>query len=407
MDPEGGRHIVQNLTSPAFAISYPFGLLGVILAMIIVRGLFRLSPTQEAEIAERLERHAKGPAPAVLNIELQNPNLNGLTISRLEDLQRHGVVISRVMHAGKISVARPDVTLQTGDIVLVVGAQTELDAFRIIAGVASTTDLRSAPANITVKELLVTQRDVLGKTVDELNLDGRMGVNITRVRRGPMEFTAVGDFPLQFGDRVVAVGESRALDQAAGELGNSPRDLNHPRLLPIFVGMALGVTVGSIPFTIPGLPVAVKLGLAAGPMIVAIVLARLGRVGRLIWYMPHSASQLVREFGIALFLICVGILAGEGFFATLTKPLGLQLLLLGTLITLLPLLIVGVVARIFLKTNFLHICGILAGSMTSPSLAFTQTMTPSEAPALAFATVYPLTMILRVLMGQLIVLLLP
>jgi putative transport protein len=403
INPTDGKSLIANLTSPAFAISYPFGLLGVILSMVLVRVLFRADPSKEAELAQQLEHPSKAPLPAVMNIELKNPNLDGLSIARLADLQGRGVVISRVLQSGKVSIARPDTTVRTGDVVLAVGPQSELEEFRLIAGTQSTTDLRAMPCNITVKEILVTHREALGKTLEELDLTDKLGVNITRIRRGTVEFAALGNRELKFGDRVLAVGEASALDQAARELGNSTRELNHPRLLPIFIGLVLGVTLGAIPVAIPGLPVPVKLGLAAGPMIVAIVLARIGRVGGLIWYMPHSASQLMREFGITLFLICVGILAGDGFFNNLNQQ-GLMLLLLGAVITMVPLMLVGLFARIAYKTNYLHICGMLAGSMTSPSLAFTQTMTPSEAPSLAFATVYPLTMIMRVLMGQLLVL---
>lgn len=403
LDPAAGSQTVRALTAPAFAISYPFGLLGVILAMVLVRAIFRASPTQEAELALQLEHPSKAPVPAVMNIELTNPNLNGVTIQRLTDLQGQGIVISRVLQNGKMAAARSDTVVRTGDVVLAVGAQPELEAFRLIAGTPSTTDLRTVPSNVSVRDILVTHREVLGKTVEEVNLADRIGVAITRVRRGTMEFTALGHLELKFGDRVLAVGEPSALDQAAKELGNSPRDLNHPRLTPIFLGLMLGVILGAIPLVIPGLPVPLKLGLAAGPMIVAIILARIGQIGSLIWYMPNSASQLMREFGITLFLICVGILAGDGFFNNLNEK-GLLMLGLGAAITIVPLMLVGIFARLVYKTNYLHICGILAGSMTSPSLAFTQTMSPSEAPALSFATVYPLTMILRVMLGQLLVL---
>lgn len=403
LDPIHGRETVLAITSPAFAISYPFGLLGVILAMVILRAAFRISPAKEAELAQLAQDSA--PAPSTLNLEIQNPNLKGVTVERLEKLQGGGIVISRVMHQGEVATARPETVLEQGDLVLAVGTPAELEEFRLIAGVVSQTDLRRVAENITQREIIVTHREALGKTVTALALSARLGVTITRVRRAAQEFTAVRNVELQFGDRVVAVGEPASLDAAASLLGNSTRELNLPRILPIFVGLALGVTLGSIPVAIPGLPMPVKLGLAAGPLIVAILLARMGRWGGLLWYMPHSASGLLRELGITLFLICVGILAGESFFSTLGSPLGLNLLWLGSLVTLVPLLIVGVVCRVVYRVNFLHACGILAGSMTSPSLAFTQTMTHSEAPALAFATVYPLTMILRVLMGQLLVLL--
>lgn len=403
---EQAPQLIRGLASPAFAISYPFGLLGVIVAMVLTRVIFRTSPAHEAELAEALERGNRIP-PSVMNVEMQNTNLNGLSVDRIEQLQGRGIVISRVMQkntAGKVCAPRPEMKVSMGDVVLAVGAPQELEAFRLIAGRQSEVDLRSVPGEITTRQILVTHRPVLNKTVDELNLQQRLGVTITRVRRGDVQFTAVGHIELQFGDRVQAVGEASSLDAAAKELGDSLRELNLPRLLPIFVGLLIGVAVGSFPVAVPGLPVPVKLGLAAGPMIVAILLARLGRFGSLIWYMPYQASQLMRELGITLFLICVGLLAGPSFFDKLFSTLGLEFLVLGVVVTLAPLLAVALLARYWLKMNYLHICGLLAGSYTSPSLAYVHEITTSEAPAVAFATVYPLTMILRVLMGQILVL---
>jgi putative transport protein len=229
----------------------------------------------------------------------------------------------------------------------------------------------------------------------------------TRVSRAGLEFTAVGTLRLQFGDRIRAAGESGALDAAATILGNSSRELNTPRLLPLFVGILLEVILGSLPLLPPAmtrLPAAIKLGLASGPLIVATILAWIGRVGPLIWYMPQSASGLLRELGIVIFLIAVGLGGGEGFFAKLHTVEGLCWLGYGAVITLAPLVLTGLFARAVLKMNYLHICGLLCGSLNSPSLAFTQTMTASEAPAVAFATVYPLTMVARVLAAQVMVL---
>jgi putative transport protein len=313
-------------------------------------------------------------------------------------------VISRVLQKGQITVARPDLPIYTGDVLLAVGPKKDLVDLQLIVGGESTVDLRTVPSKITTRNALVTHRSVLGKTVDEVDLERKLGVTITRVTRSGFEFTAVGDLRLQFGDNVRLVGEPESIAAAAKVVGDSVRDLNLPRLLPIFFGIALGVVLGSIPVFIPGLPAPIKLGLASGPMIVAIILARLGRVGRLIYYMPHSASGLLRELGIVLFLIAVGLRAGPGFFDNLFSFTGVKWLMLGALITLLPLLIVGFFAKKLFKMNYLHVCGLLAGSMTSPSLAFTHTMTSSEAPAVAFATVYPLTMIMRVLVAQLMIL---
>jgi putative transport protein len=393
----------SHFVGPAFAISYPFGLLGVILAMVLIRWVFRVSPQHEADQVDAMDRSDKPPLDA-LNIELKNPNLDGLPLSRIEDLQGDGVVISRVLHKDSLVVAKPDLKLSVGDVLLAVGPKEELSDLRIIVGEESKVDLRAMPSQIVTRAMLVTRRKVLGKTVDELDLARRRGVAVTRIARAGLEFTAIGHLRLQFGDRVRLVGESAAIDACAMELGDSPRELNVPRLLPIFCGIALGVILGSIPIFVPGLPAPVKLGLASGPMIVAIVLARIGRVGPLIWYMPTGASAMLRELGIVLFLIAVGLQAGKGFFDNLFSRTGVEWLVLGALVTIVPLLLVGIVARKFFRVNYLHVCGLLAGSMTSPSLAFTSTMTTSEAPAVAFATVYPLTMILRVLLAQLIVL---
>ena len=395
---------IAHTTAPAFAISYPFGLLGVILAMVLLRAIFRVSPQKEAdEILAQQKRERV--TPGTMNIDLMNPNLEGITVRRLEELHGAGVVISRIMHGVVVSVARPDDVLHQRDVILAVGAPDALEALRVIAGQKVEADLRILGSHIESRQILVTHDKVLGKTLNDLALSQRLGVTITRFIRGEMQFAAIGDVKLQFGDRVLAVGEPAELDEAAQTLGNSIRALNIPRLLPIFVGLVLGVTLGMLPVSVPGLPVPLKLGLAAGPMIVAIILARLGRVGSLIWYMPFSAAQLLREMGIVLFLIAVGLLAGEGFFSTLWSSTGLYLLVLGAIVTFVPLLVVGLVARIFCKTNYLSLCGLLAGSLTSPSLAFVHTMTDADAPAVAFATVYPLTMIMRVLVAQLIVLL--
>jgi len=391
---------MATLTGPAFAISYPFGLMGVILGMVILRILFRINPQKEAEALEAREKADK-PELHTLNIELKNPNLVGKTLQRIEELQGEGVVISRVLHQKAVMVAKPDLTLDMGDVLLAVGPKQELSDLCLIVGEETKLDLRAVPSGITTRQVLVTKRAVLGTAVD---VSRRLGVTVTRINRAGMEFTAVGDLRLQFGDQARLVGEPQAIAMAAKELGNSPRDLNIARLLPMFIGLALGVVLGSIPVFLPGLPAPVKLGLASGPLIVAIILSRVGRIGPLIWYMPLGASAMLRELGIVLFLIAVGLLSGKGFFDNVLGRTGLHWLLLGAAITLVPLLVVGLAAMKFFKIDYLHACGLLAGSMTSPSLAYVHTMTASEAPAVAFATVYPLTMILRVLLAQLIVL---
>ncbi len=391
-------------TLPAFAIAYPFGLMGVILAMVLLRMIFRVDPHEDDEKIKAAESSHKD-TPTSMNIQLSNKNFDGIPLNRIPSLKGDSnVVVSRIFSRGTMTIARPDTRVGLGDVLLAVGPEEELEDLRLTVGDESKMDLRAMPSDITTRKILVTHREVLGKTVGELKLPQRLGVTITRVSRTDIEFTAVGDFRLQFGDNVRAVGSAEGLDEAAKELGNSLRELNHPRLLPIFLGIALGVILGSIPVFIPHLPAPVKLGLASGPMIVAIILSRIGRIGSWIWYMPHSASALLREFGIVLFLIAVGLKAGDGFFNALGGPVGVKWLMYGALVTIVPLMVMGLLARTVFKISYLHVCGLLAGSMTSPSLAFTHTMTPSEAPAVSFATVYPLTMIMRVLVAQLLIL---
>ncbi len=392
-----------NITSPAMAVAYPFGLLGVILVMVLLRIIFRVNPEQEALLIEKANL-GNDEKLATMNVEITNVNLDGLAIAKIPAFKESDVVISRIHHAGNVEIAHDDSILHIGDVVLAVGTQSDLKKVQLIIGKETTTDLRAVATELLSRDVLVTHKNVLGKEVSELNLARRLGVAVTRISRTGVEFTAVGHMELQFGDRVRLVGPKDALQEAAKELGDSVKELNHPRLIPIFLGILIGVFLGSIPIYIPGVPGAVKLGLAAGPMIVAIILARMGRIGPMIWYMPHSASQLLRELGIVMFLIGVGLRAGDGFFNVLASPVGLQWLGLGALITFIPLMLAGLFARIFFKLNYLTVCGMLCGSMNSPSLAFTNTMTPSEAPSVSFATVYPLTMVLRVMSAQLIVL---
>ncbi len=399
---EGGRS--QAVSS--FAVAYPFGLFGVILGMIFLRKMFRIDPQKEADLLEQLEAQAASKLDT-MNIELQNANLNNLQLSEFPSIDDLGVVVSRVFRTDTgLEIARPETRIRVGDVLLAVGPAKELNELRLIVGAQSLLDLRELPSQITTRQVLVTHAAALGKTIDELDLARRLGVNVTRVSRAEIELTPTSGLRLQFGDRVRAVGDEKSLDAAAKLLGNSVRQLNLPRLMPIFLGILLGVVLGMWPVFIPGMPAPIKLGLAAGPMIVAIALSRIGRIGPVIWYMPHNASSLLKELGIVLFLVGVGIQAGAGFVHTLSNGDGFYWMALGAGITILPLMIVGFIAMKVMKMNYLHVCGLLAGSMTSPSLAFTATMTPSEAPAVAFATVYPLTMILRVLLAQVMVLVL-
>lgn len=394
---------MAKLPGLGYAVAYPFGILGIILTMGLTRWVFRVKPAVEAaEFSKQMQ--SSHPKVSTLNLVVQNANLNGLPIERIPGLADSGVVISRVLKGKEVAVATPETVLQVGDILLAVGAPERLREMQIIIGKPAEVDLKSLPSRVTTRRVVVTKKSVLGKTTDELDLDA-YGVAITRISRAEIEFTPTPSFRFQFADTVLLVGESEAIDRAARVLGDSPKQLNHPQIVPIFVGIALGVIVGSWPLHLGQMPAPVKLGLAGGPLLVAIFLSRLGRLGPIIYYMPLSANFMLRELGITLFLACVGLRAGDQFVATLTQGPGFYWMGCAALITLVPLLVVGLVARWFYQLNFTSICGVLAGSMTDPpALAFANTMNGSDAPSISYATVYPLTMLLRVLAAQVLVL---
>jgi len=399
-----------NITGVGYAVAYPFGIIGIILTMLLMRWLFRISLVKEEE---HLKHTFKSAAPRVerMNLEVTNPNLRGLPLQKVPMLGKLSVVISRIYQDGELAVPQPETMLRLGDVLLAVGPQEELEQLRVVVGQESTLDLRTLPTSITSRRLIVTRKRVLGRALSELDFVRRFGVRITRVSRAEIELTPSDEFELQYGDTVLVVGEPQAIDKVAAELGDSLKTLRHPQLIPVFIGIALGVVVGSWPLSLPGVPAPVKLGLAGGPLLVAIILSRIGRVGPLVWYMPMSANYMLREVGIVLFLACVGLAAGDKFAAALFPGPGWALgpgfywMGLGVVITLVPLLVVALVARLFYKLNYLMLCGLLAGSMTDPpALAFANHVTGSESPSVAYATVYPLTMILRVLLAQLLVL---
>jgi len=394
---------VQGL---AYAVAYPFGIIGIILTMLLVRRIFRVDVAAEVALAEAANTPVK-PKPATRNFEVRNPNLVGRPLGRVPGLTGSGVVVSRFSRGGKVEVARPETLLRLGDILHAVGPEEGLDELRVVVGADAGVDLKSLPGAITNRRLIVTRSEVFGHALSEIDTLAEHDVVVTRVTRGGIEFTATAGFRLQFGDVLMVVGEEPQIDAVAAVVGNSNRALNSPQPIPFFLGIALGVIVGAIPLAVPGLPAAVKLGLAGGPLIVAILLSRVANTGPLVWYLPTNANHMLREVGITLFLAAVGLKSGEKFLEILLGGDGLRWMLLGVVVTAGPLMLVGLLARAWKKLNYAELCGLLAGSMTDPpALAFAQQTTASDAPAVAYATVYPLVMLLRVFSAQLIVFLL-
>ncbi len=394
------------VTGVGYAVAYPFGVIGIILAMFLLRTLFRVNVSDEVKALEAA-RATKLEPLELTNLVVENPNLDGVRVGDISLFEEAGAIISRVQHGDVQSVAQPETTLHLGDIILAVGPRLKLHALQLMVGGKANVDLSRVSSTISSRKMVVTQKAVLGKTIQELKFRERYQVTITRLRRAETELPVEPDLRLQYGDIVVAVGEQANHDRVSAILGNSPKALDHPEVIPVFVGIALGVLLGSLPIAVPGLPAPVKLGLAGGPLLVAIILSRVGRIGRLVWFMPGSANFMLRELGIVLFLACVGLKSGDKFIESLTSGEGFVLMGMGAAITLLPLLLVGFVGRFFLKTNYLTLCGLLAGSMTDPpALAFSTSFNKSDAPTVSYAAVYPLTMILRVLAAQTLILLL-
>lgn len=403
-----GDAVADKVALPAlaYAVAYPGGVFGIILSLLALRFIFRINPEQEAE-AYRAEQRKGIEALERMNLVVENMNLENLSIGEIPGRHETGVVVSRIRRAGETQVhtATEQTLLHHGDVILAVGSRKNLEKFRVIVGRESDVNLTKAPGRVVTRKIVVTRKDRLGKTIDELGLDERFGVTVTRVARADIEMTALPELALQFGDMLQVVGDEDAMPGVTNELGNSVRALNETNFIPIFVGIALGVLLGAMPIYFSGMPVPVRLGIAGGPLLLAIILSRIGRIGPLVWYMPANANTAFRELGIVLFLACVGLKAGEKFFSTVFTHDGLLWLAGGFAITVLPILIVGIVARVFFKMNFTAISGLLAGSMTDPpALAFANAVCRSNAPSVAYATVYPLTMLLRIVVVQILVL---
>ncbi len=394
---------VQGL---AYAVAYPFGIVGIILTMLLVRVVFRVDVKAEVAAAEAAQQPVR-PRPATRNFEVRNANLIGRPLGKVPGLAGSGVVVSRFSRAGVVEVARPDALLRLGDILHAVGPEEGLDELRVVVGTEAGVDLKMLPGLVTNRRLIVTRSAVFGREIGEMEIFPEHNVVVTRVTRGGIEFTAPPGFRLQFGDVLMVVGEAPQIDAVATIVGNSNRALNTPQPIPFFLGIALGVIVGAIPLALPGLPAAVKLGLAGGPLVVAILLSRVANTGPLVWYLPTNANNMLREVGITLFLAAVGLKSGQKFMEMLLGGDGPRWLLAGAVITAVPLVLVGLLARAWKKLNYAELCGLLAGSMTDPpALAFAQQTTGSDTPAVAYATVYPLVMLLRVFSTQFIVFLL-
>lgn len=392
-----------------YAVAYPLAVVGIIGTIIFLRYLFRINLESEAKALE--SPTANESSVELLSLEVKNPAIFGMSIKDIASLlDTKKFIVSRVLHHQNehIEIASSRTKLNDSDKILVV--TTPKDRQSILVFIGNTIEMTKDDWDILDKQLvskrvLVTRSNVNGKSIGELNLRNNFGVNITRVNRAGVDLIAHPNLQLQIGDRVMIVGDANAIQNVGKTLGNQLKMLNEPHLIPIFIGIFLGVLLGSIPFVFPGIPQPVKLGLAGGPLIVAILMSVLGTKYKLITYTTLSANFMLREIGICFFLACVGLGAGENFVDTILYGGGYQWIVYGLMITLIPLLIVGIVGKYFFKVNYFTLMGLMAGSMTDPpALAYANSVANNDAPAVGYASIYPLTMFLRVLGAQLLIL---
>jgi putative transport protein len=388
-----------------YAVAYPFGVLGIILTMFAIRKILRINIRKESEKFNQ-DQHPAEALPEKISLRVTNPQIFKKTILEISHMIRGDAVISRILRNGEVILAASETSLQENDIILVVTQKGSIKEVVSLIGKESEMDISAKSGRLISRRIMVTNKDVFGKDLGSLKLRTRYNINITRVYRSGIELVASPGLRLQMGDKLTVVGDDKSMEKVISQLGNSIKRLNEPNIVPIFIGIFLGVVLGSIPFQIPGITNPIRLGLAGGPLIVAILLSKYGYKFSLVSYTTPSANLMLREMGIVLFLASVGLLAGEKFIPTLLSGDGIIWMGYGVIITLLPLIIAGFFSRIYLRKNYLEICGLLSGSMTDPpALAFANNLAQSEAPAVAYATVYPLVMFLRIFIAQLLILL--
>ena len=388
-----------------YAVAYPFGILGIIFSMILIRRMMKINVPDELQLYNRAN-HPEDQLPERVSVLVSNRRVFGETIRDISATTNYSFVVSRILHQGELVPAGSDTVLHENDVILVVAEKRALPAIIAQIGIKSDMDLTARSGKLISRRLIVTRSELSGKKLGSLNLRTKYNINITRVYRSGIELVASPDLRLQMGDKLTVVGDEGSMEKVVAEIGNSIKRLDEPNIIPIFIGILLGVLLGSVPFFIPGVSNPLKLGLAGGPLIVAILLSKYGYRFQLVSYTTPSANLMLREIGITLFLASVGLSSGEKFIPVLVSGDGLKWMGYGILITLVPLLLTGIFSRIVLKRNYLELCGLLAGSMTDPpALAFANGIAQSEAPAVAYATIYPLTMFMRIFAAQLLILL--
>lgn len=392
-----------------YACAYPLGVMGIILSMIIIRYICRVDVQRDSDEIQKEEEANPHMKPYTISLKVQNEALSGKTLSQVQNFLARDFVCTRIIQDGHMITPNANTVLRLGDRMFLVCAEDDSEAIMAFIGPKieqdwDATNQQDKP--MVSRRILVTQPNINGKTLGELHFSSMYGVNVTRVNRSGMDLFAARQLRLQVGDRVMVVGPQDAIERVANLLGNQLRRLDHPNIVTIFVGILCGILFGSLPIAIPGMPTPVKLGLAGGPLIISILIGRFGHKVKLVTYTTMSANLMLREVGLVLFLASVGIKAGENFVQMVVEGDGVLYVGLGFLITFIPLIITGIIARWHHRVNYFTLMGLIAGSNTDPpALAYANQIAGNDAPAVGYSTVYPLTMFLRILTAQLLVLL--
>ena len=403
---EVGSAAVASSMASGYAVAYPIGVLGVILVLMLTKALFRIDLKKEEDQMHGMETGMDSPQR--LAFAIKNPAVFGKTILEASHAIENKFIISRISRDGVVKVPMASTVLQENDKLLVVTAQSSVEAVTMLFGEQIEMPKETwdkLDASMSVRKLTITRTSLTGKKLKELKIRTHYGVSITRVSRSGIDLVANPDLIVQMGDSLLVVGHDSDINQVAKLVGNSRTGLNHPNLIPIFFGIALGVLFGSIPIAIPGIPQAIKFGLAGGPLVIAILLGYFGPKLKITTYTTMSANLMLREIGISIFLAAVGLGAGENFVSSIVNG-GYWWILYGALITLIPTALVAILGRVIFKLNFYQICGLVSGSCTNPPvLAFAQNAYGTDYTSVSYATVYPLSMFMRVLVAQVLILL--
>lgn len=388
-----------------YACAYPLGVLGIIGATIAIKYIFGIKLEKEEEELAKEEEDNDDVKPHFMDLEVTNLYLEGKTLAQVHNFLNRDFVCSRILHDGHVSIPNGSTIFHIGDKLFVVCAENDAEAIIAFIGPTINVDWKKQDEPMVSKRILVTRSSINGKTLGQMHFSSAYGVNVTRVTRQGMDLFAIPSLSLQVGDRIMVVGPEDAVNRVAAVMGNSIKRLDAPNIATIFVGVFIGILFGSIPVAIPSIPVPIKLGIAGGPLIIAILIGRYGYKVHLVTYTTTSANMMLREIGLMLFLASVGIKAGDGFLETVIQGDGVKYVYTGFLITIIPILIIGIIARKKYKFNYFTIMGMIAGTYTDPpALAYANSICSKEAPSIGYSTVYPLSMFLRIFTAQIIVL---